>query len=214
MTSRAQILARVKENQPELKPLPPAELILSENWGKTPDKAQQQPASANAGQTLRNLEQFRSVLTTIGGALIEVPGYGEILEYLKEHYQAEQRIISTLPELSSITEPGWENDDPHSLENVDLAIISAHFGVAENAALWITEDLMQQRVVPFICQQLAVVVSKNEILATMHDAYTRIGEAEYGFGAFIAGPSKTADIEQSLVLGAHGPKGMTVFLIG
>lgn len=214
MTSRAQILARVKENQPELKPLPPTELILSENWGKTPDTVQQQPASANAGQTLHNLEQFRSVLTTIGGALIEVPGYGEILEYLKEHYQAEQRIISTLPELSSITEPGWENNDPHSLENVDLAIISAHFGVAENAALWITEDLMQQRVVPFICQQLAVVVSKNEILATMHDAYARIGEAEYGFGAFIAGPSKTADIEQSLVLGAHGPKGMTVFLIG
>jgi L-lactate dehydrogenase complex protein LldG len=214
MTSRAQILARVKENQPELKPLPPAELILSENWGKTPDTVQQQPASANAGQTLHNLEQFRSVLTTIGGALIEVPGYGEILEYLKEHYQAEQRIISTLPELSSITEPGWENNDPHSLENVDLAIISAHFGVAENAALWITEVLMQQRVAPFICQQLAVVVSKNEILATMHDAYARIGEAEYGFGAFIAGPSKTADIEQSLVLGAHGPKGMTVFLIG
>lgn len=197
MTSRAQILARVKENQPELKPLPADELILSENWGNNPD----------------NIEQFRNVLTTIGGALIEISGYGEILDFIKEHYKGEQRIISTLPELSSITEPGWENEDPHSLENVDLAIIRAHFGVAENAALWITEDLMQQRVVPFICQQLAVVVSKNEILATMHDAYARIGEAEYGFGAFIAGPSKTADIEQSLVLGAHGPKGMTVFLI-
>lgn len=198
MTSRAQILARIKENQPELKPLPPDELILSKNWGNNAD----------------NTEQFRNVLTTIGGALIEISGYGEILDFIKEHYQGEQRIISTLPELSSITEPGWENEDPHSLENVDLAIIRAHFGVAENAALWITEDLIQQRVVPFICQQLAVVVSKNEILATMHDAYARIGEAEYGFGAFIAGPSKTADIEQSLVLGAHGPKGMTVFLIG
>lgn len=198
MTSRAQILARIKENQPELKPLPPDELILSKNWGNNAD----------------NTEQFRNVLTTIGGALIEISGYGEILDFIKEHYQGEQRIISTLPELSSITEPGWENEDPHNLENVDLAIIRAHFGVAENAALWITEDLMQQRVVPFICQQLAVVVSKNEILATMHDAYARIGEAEYGFGAFIAGPSKTADIEQSLVLGAHGPKGMTVFLIG
>jgi L-lactate dehydrogenase complex protein LldG len=218
MTSRAQILARVKENQPELKPLPAAELILSENWGKTPDTDQQQsasaqPASSEAVQTLRNIEQFRNVLTTIGGTLIEVSGYGEILEYITAHYQGELRIISTLPELSSIAEQGWENEDPHSLENVDLAIISAHFGVAENAALWITEDLMQQRVVPFICQQLAVVVSKNGILATMHDAYARIGEAEYGFGVFIAGPSKTADIEQSLVLGAHGPKGMTVFLI-
>jgi len=197
MTSRAQILARIKENQPELKRLPADELILSENWGNNPD----------------NIEQFRNVLAAIGGALIEISGYGEILDFIKAHYQGEQRIISTLPELSSITEPGWENEDPHRLENIDLAIIRAHFGVAENAALWITEDLMQQRVVPFICQQLAVVVSKNEILATMHHAYAKIGEAEYGFGAFIAGPSKTADIEQSLVLGAHGPKGMTVFLI-
>jgi L-lactate dehydrogenase complex protein LldG len=47
----------------------------------------------------------------------------------------------------------------------------------------------------------------------MHDAYKRIGLAPYTYGAFIAGPSKTADIEQSLVLGAHGPKSMTVFIL-
>lgn len=194
MTSREQILARVKNNQPELKSIPSIQFT-------PPDPVQS------------DIEQFRSVLTTIGGAVIEVSGYAEIMDYIKAHYEGDLRIISTLPGLSSITEQGWEDQDPHQLENVDLAIISAHFGVAENAALWITESLMQQRVVPFICQQLAVVVSKNNILTTMHDAYARIGDAEYGFGAFIAGPSKTADIEQSLVLGAHGPKGMTVFLI-
>jgi L-lactate dehydrogenase complex protein LldG len=47
----------------------------------------------------------------------------------------------------------------------------------------------------------------------MHEAYSKIGEQQYGFGVFIAGPSKTADIEQSLVLGAHGPRSMTVFLL-
>jgi L-lactate dehydrogenase complex protein LldG len=47
----------------------------------------------------------------------------------------------------------------------------------------------------------------------MHQAYERIGNQEYGFGTFIAGPSKTADIEQSLVLGAHGARGLTVFLM-
>lgn len=194
MTSREQILARVKNNQPELKSIPSIQFT-------SPERIQS------------NMEQFRSVLTTIGGAVVEVAGYAGILDYIKTHYPGELRIISTLPELSSIAEQGWENADPHQLENVDLAVISAHFGIAENAALWITESLMQQRVVPFICQQLAVVVSKKDIMGTMHDAYTSIGDAEYGFGAFIAGPSKTADIEQSLVLGAHGPKGMTVFIM-
>ena len=47
----------------------------------------------------------------------------------------------------------------------------------------------------------------------MHEAYQKIGNSEYGFGSFIAGPSKTADIEQSLVLGAHGARGLTVFLM-
>jgi L-lactate dehydrogenase complex protein LldG len=41
-----------------------------------------------------------------------------------------------------------------------------------------------------------------------------VGSAgSYGFATFIAGPSKTADIEQSLVLGAHGPRSLIVFLI-
>lgn len=204
MSSRAAILARVKNNQPEPSPLPENELTHPPELRAT-----------SADDLSRNIEQFRTVLTNIGGALVPVNNYEEIKQYIGQYFEGPQRIISTLPELQNLSEPNWENKDPHSYENVDLAIIKAHFGVAENAALWITEELMQQRVIPFICQQLAVVVSKNEILSTMHYAYSRIGSAaDYGFGAFIAGPSKTADIEQSLVLGAHGPKGMTVFLLG
>jgi L-lactate dehydrogenase complex protein LldG len=194
MTSREEILAKVKTNQPGPKPLP-ADL-------------------STVPSGMDSLTQFKTVLTAIGGAVVEVTNFEEIAQYIGQEFKDKKRLISTLPELASVTESGWENKDPHSYEDVDLAVIRAHFGVAENAALWITEDLMHQRAVPFICQQLAVVVSKANIVATMHDAYSRIGDAEYGFGSFIAGPSKTADIEQSLVLGAHGPKSMTVFLLG
>lgn len=192
MSSRAQILASVLKNQPELQALPE-------------DLQTSFPAADP-------VEAFKTVLTTIGGAFIEASDYQAIQNYIAEHF-AGQRVVSNLPELAAISEEGWENQDPHSYANVDLAIITAHFGVAENAALWITEDLMQQRAVPFICQQLAVVISKKDIVQTMHDAYLKIGAADYGFGSFIAGPSKTADIEQSLVLGAHGPKSMTVFAL-
>lgn len=194
MTSREEILAKIKTNQPGPRALP-ADL-----------------STAPGG--MDSLTQFKTVLTTIGGAVVEVTNFEEIAQYIQREFKDKKRLISTLPELTSVTESGWQNNDPHSYEDVDLAIIKAHFGVAENAALWITEDLMHQRAVPFICQQLAVVVNKVDIVATMHDAYSKIGDAEYGFGSFIAGPSKTADIEQSLVLGAHGPKSMTVFLLG
>ncbi|TDQ10944.1 LutC/YkgG family protein [Pedobacter metabolipauper] len=193
MTSREQILSKIKTHQPELTSLPA-------------------PLTTVPG-TVNLIELFSSVLVSIGGAVVEADSYEEIKNYIKQTFKDQKRIISTLKELADVSEQGWESQDPHSYENVDLAIIQAHFGVAENAALWITEELMHQRAVPFIAQQLAVVVKRSSILATMHDAYIRIGNAEYGFGTFIAGPSKTADIEQSLVLGAHGPKGMTIFLL-
>jgi L-lactate dehydrogenase complex protein LldG len=192
MSSRAEILAKVLQNQPDLQALP-------EDLNTTFPVADP-------------VEAFCTVLTAIGGTCVEAADYQSVQHYIQEHF-AGQRIISTLPELAAVSEQGWENQDPHSYANVDLAIISAHFGVAENAALWITEELMQQRAVPFICQQLAVVLRRKDLLQTLHDAYERIGHTDYGFGTFIAGPSKTADIEQSLVLGAHGPKSMTVFLL-
>lgn len=193
MNSRAQILARVKENQPALTSLP-ADLT-------------------DLVQYHDPVEMFGKVLDGIGGMMHYVKDYEEISSHIHTQFADLPRIISTIPELRNLTEKDWEGLPPHSYEDLDVAIIKAHFGVAENAALWVTESLMGQRVIPFICQQLVVVVHKKDILSNMQEAYQRIADSNYGFGAFIAGPSKTADIEQSLVLGAHGPKNMTVFVL-
>jgi L-lactate dehydrogenase complex protein LldG len=99
------------------------------------------------------------------------------------------------------------------LADVELAVLRAHFAVAENGAVWITDEQMGNRVLPFICQHLAIVINETAIVPTMHDAYPIIGKQQYNFGSFIAGPSKTADIEQSLVLGAHGPRSMAIFVL-
>ncbi|MFC0183461.1 L-lactate dehydrogenase complex protein LldG [Pseudarcicella hirudinis] len=192
--SRENILAGIKKNQPENRVLP---VLTGLNQS-----------------TYNPLEQFKTVLQGIGGEAIEVGNYQEIKDIIAKNYQSSDRIITTLPDFGDIAENNWQTEDPHTLENVELCIIRAHFGVAENSALWVTEDILGLRVAPFICQNLAVIIPKNEIEPTMHEAYKRIAMAEYGFGTFIAGPSKTADIEQSLVLGAHGSKSMVVFLVG
>jgi len=194
MSSKAEILQKIKQNQPGVNAdLPDLEVLFSEN--------------SNV------LETYKTVLKNIGGESVEVAGYQEILDFIRNNYALDRRIITTIPQLSEASSLDWNNDDPHTLQNVELAIIRAHFGVAENSALWVTDDILGQRVTPFIAQYLAIVVNKSDILANMHQAYKRIGNQEYGFGTFIAGPSKTADIEQSLVLGAHGARGLIVFLL-
>ncbi|RYE26820.1 MAG: lactate utilization protein B/C [Sphingobacteriaceae bacterium] len=195
MSSRNKILSAVATNQPEFVPLP--------------------DISTFKGNKEQVLERFITVLTAIGGTAYNVKDWIDIKEIITKGYNVqEQRIISLVPELEDVATHAYEiNPAAHYLADVKLAIIQAHIAVAENGAVWVTEELMGHRGLPFICQHLAVIVATSAIVATMHEAYAFIADNEFGFGTFIAGPSKTADIEQSLVLGAHGPCSMTVFLL-
>jgi L-lactate dehydrogenase complex protein LldG len=96
----------------------------------------------------------------------------------------------------------------------DVVVIRGRLGVAENGAVWIEEHDMQVRNLPFVTPHLALVLEKGNILPDMHQAYEQVDLDRSGFGVFIAGPSKTADIEQSLVMGAHGPVEHTILLYG
>ena len=99
------------------------------------------------------------------------------------------------------------------LDKVECLVLHGNFGVAENGAIWLEDKDMPNRLLPFITQHLILQMDIREIVPTMQDAYRRIDLTETGFGVFISGPSKTADIEQSLVYGAHGAKELTVLLV-
>jgi L-lactate dehydrogenase complex protein LldG len=193
MSSREKILGAVKKNQPDISPLP--------------------QVSVNHVTYADPVEKFTSILQGIGGTIIRVEDFAEIDAYIIGSFDNTLRIVNTISELSSKFPVSLFKGDPHSLENVELAILQGRLGVAENGAIWITDADMSDRAMPFICQHLALIITRKDIVHTLHEAYTFIGLSEYNTGVFIAGPSKTADIEQSLVLGAHGPKSLTVFIL-
>lgn len=92
----------------------------------------------------------------------------------------------------------------------DSFTVRGNFGVAENGCVWIADGSFEDRRDLFIHERLVIMLSRNEIVDNMHQAYARLGEKASGYGIFISGPSKTADIEQALVLGAHGPRSLVM----
>jgi L-lactate dehydrogenase complex protein LldG len=194
MSSREKILSAIKKNQPDFQ-----ELKVQFKFETVYDDL---------------FNKFSEILSFVGGKAIEVKNYDEIKADIQSHYSGVARIATTIAELSELADFSLNINDPHDLETLNLAIIKGDFAIAENGAIWVSEKHIPHRVLPMITQYLVIVVKKSEIVANMHRAYERLKVDETGFGTFISGPSKTADIEQSLVIGAHGARGLTVYVLG
>jgi L-lactate dehydrogenase complex protein LldG len=196
MSSKEQILAAVRKHS-----IPPVELPSLENkWIRYPDVA----------------AQFAASVAGVGGQVLQCSDIAEVgrrLNDMPEFANADQ-IYSELPDLNVGNIDLEHIADPHELANVDFAIFQGEFGVAENGAVWLSAANLRHRVAYFIPQHLAVVISTDAIVHNMHEAYERLQFTSPEFGLFMSGPSKTADIEQSLVIGAHGARSLHVFTIG
>lgn len=193
MSSRDTILAAVKAAQPTFIPL--EERVI----GTT---------------SVGDVQRFTAVLESIGGKVVLIKDIEEVLPAVEKIFPQVNRIISAISSLNRYQYVEDKSVRHHTFSDADVIILEAQFAVAENGAVWLTENNYKLRILPFIGEHLVMVVQAQSIVANMHQAYERIANDDYGFGVFVAGPSKTADIEQSLVLGAHGPKTMTVFVIG
>ncbi|MFG6687366.1 lactate utilization protein C [Mariniflexile sp. HNIBRBA6329] len=192
--SRESILNAVKKNKPEGLPLPEINLDFF-------------------SEEINLIETFVENLTFVGGRAVQLENEAQLDEEIKKLYPNASKIVSTtkLSQLGTIAIS--KEIDPHTLEDIDLAIIKGELAVAENGAIWVTENDVIVRALPFITNDLILVVSKNAIYLHMHQVFEAISKRDRTFGVFISGPSKTADIEQCLVVGAHGAISLTVFIV-
>lgn len=158
------------------------------------------------------LAQFISMTETVGGKVVELVPGKDINELVRELYLEAKEIASNLPEVTIATRNPDTCGSPQALNGTDVGIIRGVFGVAENACVWIPQA-MEEKAVCFISENLVILLKKSEIVNNMHEAYKRIEMNDYGYGTFISGPSKTADIAQVLVMGAQAARSATVVLL-
>lgn len=193
MSSREQILGRIRRQLPQALELPDHD----GDWIQYDDP----------------IEQFRSVLESVGGVLHCLPEIQQIPAALGDLIAEDKKVVSCVPGVLDDRFDWSAIDGPHDLADVDHAILPGELAVAENAAIWVTDAQVPMRVVYFLSQHLSLVVPRDALVNNLHEAYQRILPQQRAFGCLISGPSKTADIEQSLVKGAHGARTLNVFLV-
>lgn len=157
------------------------------------------------------IKQFCEVSRQVGGDAMVCQEGESIDDIIRSRFPEAHSIASTLPEVTCATLNPDEVKRAQELDGIDLAVVAGEIGVAENGAVWIPQTV-KHKLLYFIAEALLIVVDRNRLVNNMHEAYAALKTETYPYGVFISGPSKTADIEQALVMGAHGARKVLVVL--
>lgn len=157
------------------------------------------------------IEQFIETSHKVGSEVIEAKVGEDLNELIRKAYPEAQVLASNVKGIKVDLNPDMVSE-AQDLNGTDVGIVEGDIAVAENGCVWVPQT-MKERVVCFVSENLVILVHRDKIVNNMHEAYRRIHMTEYGYGCFISGPSKTADIEQALVMGAQAARGVTVIIV-
>ena len=185
--SKADILALIGKNKPVLVPLPDAV-----DYGITYSDS---------------LEQFKESLKTIHA---EYETYATIDDFRAAFANKDQDGRAIYWQVDN--HDSNDINSPHDYAHLTEAIYQGGVAVAENGAIFIDFTNEAHRSPFVLAQHLYIIINPNNIVDNMHQAYQKIN-GQCNYGVFVSGPSKTADIEQSLVIGAHGARTLKVIMV-
>ena len=193
--ARDTILAAVRRGRPAVSPLPAGD----EAWLGSLDLA----------------ADFARALEAAGGRCARADGMDALEAELAADpaYRRAARVYAAVPGVARANVGDAELAEARRGGALDYAVVPGRFGVAENGAVWIDGGALADRAALWLAEHLAIVLPAAALVDHLHAAYARLRFEGAGFGVFVAGPSKTADIEQSLVIGAQGPRSTLVVLV-
>jgi len=191
MSSRDEILGRIRHNQPPPRPLPAVPGF-----------------DAATGSAV---ERFKTALSRMGGKIAAAPPQADLDLFVRQLFPEAKVICSATPEVAGdrLLEAVRS---PAELSDVDVGVVRAVYGVAETGSVWLTETEFKVNSLGFLAQHLVVLLDPARIVGNLHHAYRERAQFDARYGVFMTGPSATADIEGVLIHGAQGIRTLTVIL--
>lgn len=124
-----------------------------------------------------------------------------------------QAVAARMPEtLSPLTLP--EGPDRASvMKDIPLALVEAAWGVAETATVAFPYAGIESTQPHFLAETVVLLLKKERLLPHLKALFERLSPKEQRDLVLVTGPSRTADIEKILILGAHGPRRLVVILL-
>ncbi|RKR36031.1 LUD domain-containing protein [Paraburkholderia sp. BL17N1] len=189
MATREAFLDKVRQAQPPARPRPEVPLFDA------------------AGGDLR--ARFTAALQAMGGTCVEATSAAEVSGLIRERFGDEASVASASAEVSG-TRPLTADTEPASLQDIDVGVVRARFGVAETGSVWFSEREYVVNALGYIVQHLVVLLDPAQLIDGLQDVYRRDDFRDARYAALVTGPSATADIEGVLIRGAQGVRSLTV----
>jgi len=145
----------------------------------------------------------------MGGTLAEPPAGLSLDAFIRARFPGARVVCSAVAEVEG-TRRIHAVARPADLEDVDVGVVRAAFGVAETGSVWLSEREFVVNALGFLPQHLVVLLDPEALAPNLHHAYRHSGFFEARYAVLMTGPSATADIEGVLIRGAQGIRSMTV----
>jgi L-lactate dehydrogenase complex protein LldG len=228
MSSKDQILGRIREALRVSAPVPGRHHVLSKQPARLepPDKMRQWlPAVGNTFE--ERLTLFRKNAAELKADFLLLNDRDELSSVLNKLRDAEnwKRVGAHAGELAdaacpALALPTCRTDMGHSiteLEQCDVGLTECDALVAQTGSVLVTTRSAGGRALSVLPPHHVVLARREQLVGDLSDAIALL-KAKYSanypsFISFITGPSRTGDIERVLVLGAHGPKKLTILCV-
>jgi len=190
MNTREMILQRVRGNQPAPRALPEIPAF---------DRPLPSP-----------IEAFAKALERMGGKVVTPESSSGLAQTVAALFPNAGVIVSATPEVAGTRSIAAAIDAPGTLEDVDVGVVRAAFGVVETGSVFLSEREYRVNALGFLPQHLVVLLDPRRLVPDLHHAYRQRGFFEARYAVLMTGPSATADIEGVLIRGAQGIRSLTV----